>query len=370
VSIFEHACRQPFGNQPDDSPVANPMLDESDQPVTADLVEKGLNVAIAEDQGGLATLQEIERRFGASVAEIVSDCTDAWTEPKPDWRARKEAYIAKLPTKPKRSLLVSLADKVHNAEAILFDHRILGNALWARFTGAAEGTRWYYGELAEFFVKAMPGRLSDRLSRAVAEFAPTTAKSAIVRNTPNEAQMALRAFVNKDATQLEVLLELSEDQKAALAKELARLTTQLPMLRAISDAPSFKRRQRIISGVVKHISALRIFASSENDPERFAREDICFAALTFPEEFDGRHREADNFALAWRWFDQTQRIEAITNAALDNPILRVMRAGLHVPPYRQRLIGRILPGLFEKIFQKAVSAGAHWKLHDVRSALS
>src|SRR5208282_5543609 len=143
---------QPFGNQPDDSPVANPMLDESDQPVTADLVEKGLNVAIAEDQGGLATLQEIERRFGASVAEIVSDCTDAWTEPKPDWRARKEAYIAKLPTKPKRSLLVSLADKVHNAEAILFDHRILGNALWARFTGAAEGTRWYYGELAEFFV--------------------------------------------------------------------------------------------------------------------------------------------------------------------------------------------------------------------------
>jgi hypothetical protein len=24
--IFEHACRQPFGNQPDDSPVANPML--------------------------------------------------------------------------------------------------------------------------------------------------------------------------------------------------------------------------------------------------------------------------------------------------------------------------------------------------------
>src|SRR5277367_2341908 len=46
ASIFEHACRQPFGDQPDDSPVVNPMLDESDQPVTADLVEKGLPVAI------------------------------------------------------------------------------------------------------------------------------------------------------------------------------------------------------------------------------------------------------------------------------------------------------------------------------------
>ena len=27
VSIFEHACRQPFANQPNNSPVANPMFD-------------------------------------------------------------------------------------------------------------------------------------------------------------------------------------------------------------------------------------------------------------------------------------------------------------------------------------------------------
>jgi site-specific DNA recombinase len=46
ASSFEYACRQPFGNQPDDSPVANPMLDETDQPFPADLVEKGLNVAV------------------------------------------------------------------------------------------------------------------------------------------------------------------------------------------------------------------------------------------------------------------------------------------------------------------------------------
>src|ERR1700681_584710 len=46
ASIFEHACRQPFGNQPDNSTVADPMLDEPNQPFLADLVEKGLNVAI------------------------------------------------------------------------------------------------------------------------------------------------------------------------------------------------------------------------------------------------------------------------------------------------------------------------------------
>ena len=93
-----------------------------------------------------------------------------WTEPKPDWRPRKEAYLAKLPAKPTRSLLVSLADKTHNAETILFDYRVLGESLWQRFNGGAEGTRWYYGALADVFSQALPGRLSDRLSWAVAEF--------------------------------------------------------------------------------------------------------------------------------------------------------------------------------------------------------
>jgi (p)ppGpp synthase/HD superfamily hydrolase len=69
----------------------------------------------AEDQAGATILEEIKRKFGDAVADIVSDCTDAWTEPKPDWRPRKEAYLAKLPLKPKQSLLVSLADETHKS---------------------------------------------------------------------------------------------------------------------------------------------------------------------------------------------------------------------------------------------------------------
>src|SRR6202165_1818736 len=48
----------------------------------------------AEDQGGTKTLNEVRRRFGDVVAEIVSDCTDAWDDPKPLWKPRKEAYLA------------------------------------------------------------------------------------------------------------------------------------------------------------------------------------------------------------------------------------------------------------------------------------
>jgi GTP pyrophosphokinase len=64
-------------------------------------------------------------------------------------------------------LLVSLADKVHNAEAILYDYRVLDDRLWARFTGGLGETRWYYRELAEFFVRrvvtaAMPAVVRPR----------------------------------------------------------------------------------------------------------------------------------------------------------------------------------------------------------------
>jgi len=64
-----------------------------------------------------------------------------------------------------------LADKTHNAEAILFDYQALGDRLWNRFNGGAEGTRWYYSALAKFFSNTMPGPLSDRLTRAVVGFA-------------------------------------------------------------------------------------------------------------------------------------------------------------------------------------------------------
>jgi (p)ppGpp synthase/HD superfamily hydrolase len=130
----------------------------------------GLLHDAAEDQGGEDTLAEIRTTFGNTVAGIVSDCTDAWTEPKPPWRERKETYLTALPGKPALTLLVSLADKTHNAEAILFDYCDLGDDLWQRFNGGREGTRWYYNTLAGIFSQVMPGRLSDRLTRAVAGF--------------------------------------------------------------------------------------------------------------------------------------------------------------------------------------------------------
>lgn len=104
-----------------------------------------------EDQGGLEILQEICRRFGENVADIVDGCTDTYETPKPRWRQRKEQYLAHLRTASPSIRRVSLADKLHNARTILVDLRSQGAQVWLRFNGGEAGSLWYYRSLVQIF---------------------------------------------------------------------------------------------------------------------------------------------------------------------------------------------------------------------------
>jgi (p)ppGpp synthase/HD superfamily hydrolase len=123
----------------------------------------------AEDQGGRPTLEEIRRRFGDRVAAIVLGCTDSEIEPKPPWRARKEAYVAHLRNAPRDVLCVSVADKLHNARSILSDLKRHGGGLWSRFSGGRDGVLWYYRTLVRVYQDAGVGFLADELDRVVSE---------------------------------------------------------------------------------------------------------------------------------------------------------------------------------------------------------
>lgn len=122
-----------------------------------------------EDRGGLETLQEIKSKFGNRVSLIVEACSDAVSKPKPPWKERKDAYIASIAEKPKDAVLVSIADKIHNARAILEDYREIGEALWERFKGGRDGTLWYYRALVEAFKPIGPVRMVAELERTVDE---------------------------------------------------------------------------------------------------------------------------------------------------------------------------------------------------------
>ena len=87
--------------------------------------------------------------------------------PKPPWRARKEAYIAHLEHADPDVLLVSCADKLHNARAIVTDLRTHGVEMFERFTGGKDGTVWYYATLSDAFLRFLPGPLARELADAV-----------------------------------------------------------------------------------------------------------------------------------------------------------------------------------------------------------
>src|SRR6266480_1236185 len=146
--------------------------------VTAIALEYGANEteAIAallhdavEDCGGAKRLRDIERKFGKKVARIVEGCTDTDQIPKPPWRERKEAYIAHLKKASASTHLVSAADKLHNARAILHNLRHEGDKLWSRFNGGKEGTLWYYRSLVSAFLEHGRTELVEELDRVVTE---------------------------------------------------------------------------------------------------------------------------------------------------------------------------------------------------------
>jgi (p)ppGpp synthase/HD superfamily hydrolase len=129
-----------------------------------------------EDRGGEPRLSDIRNRFGDRVADIVRFCSDtvvnaAAGQEKEDWHIRKTRYLKHLCLVDHETLLISLSDKVHNARSILRDLRKpeIGIAVWDRFKNPRKDTLWSYRELANAFMKYLPGQLANELSEIVDE---------------------------------------------------------------------------------------------------------------------------------------------------------------------------------------------------------
>ncbi len=99
-----------------------------------------------EDQG--VTVEEITRRFSQEVADLVDAVTESYSHPKPEWIERKNLYLDKLRGSSREAVLISLADKLHNARALeegLYAH---GEGMWEQFFKSRKHeTYWFYQEL-------------------------------------------------------------------------------------------------------------------------------------------------------------------------------------------------------------------------------
>lgn len=127
------------------------------------------------DQG--RTEDVIRELFGVRVAYLVDVCTDAKPAtvdtPKAPWFDRKRAHIAHLRTegiKDPSVLLVPLADKISNSQAVVNDVLLHGDVVWDRFNAKPHQTKWYYTSMLSVFQELIPDNpLVPRLERLVAQ---------------------------------------------------------------------------------------------------------------------------------------------------------------------------------------------------------
>ncbi len=141
-------------------------------PVTEDMVIAALLHDAAEDQGGLRRRQDIEQNFGPNVARMVEGLSDSLSEDsskKQSWLERKQAYIERLRGEPADVQLISVADKIYNARAILEDYREIGPRVWERFKRGRAEQIWYFDELLAVYKSTGTSRIVEELERVVEE---------------------------------------------------------------------------------------------------------------------------------------------------------------------------------------------------------
>jgi hypothetical protein len=92
---------------------------------------------------------------------------------------RKQAYIQRLRGEPEDVRLISAADKLYNARAILEDYREIGPKVWDRFKRGRSDQIWYFDELIAVFKSFGTSGVVEELERVVEELRIISAAEAL-----------------------------------------------------------------------------------------------------------------------------------------------------------------------------------------------
>jgi (p)ppGpp synthase/HD superfamily hydrolase len=144
---------------------------------TAAVLHDTLERVIKLEQPVAPFLNQLEADFGPELVDIVKGCSDCHQAPRPKWKARKAFYLEGLMTASPSVLLVSLADKLHNAQTTFWDLKKQGETAWTLLKGKKEGTLWYYGELSAEFHKRLASEKALFDAGEPSQMSPTRLKN-------------------------------------------------------------------------------------------------------------------------------------------------------------------------------------------------
>jgi hypothetical protein len=124
-----------------------------------DLIIAGLLHDVTED--AKVPVEVLRERFGARVAGVVAPCSDP--DKSLPWIVRKEHTIRQLMQSNDDVLAVAAADKLHNAQCMLADLKVVGDALWSRFKQGLHHQAWYYGSVSHAILTAAKGETAKAI---------------------------------------------------------------------------------------------------------------------------------------------------------------------------------------------------------------
>lgn len=132
----------------------------------------GLLHDTAEDCGGEPIIEQIRWRYGQRVAKAVRGCSDSVTtdpEVKAPWETRKQEHLGHLKDASPDVLIVTAADKLHNARAIWADVRAEGAPALRHFTYPRKIAWYYETTLATLKAAGAPKLLTCPLDEVVTQ---------------------------------------------------------------------------------------------------------------------------------------------------------------------------------------------------------
>lgn len=130
------------------------------------------------------TEQELRRRFGPEIAEMVATLSDTMpgdtADEKSPWRVRKEAYVETLARSCGRTQLVAACDKLDNLRALVEDLESVGIGTLERFSASPRQTRWYYESVRRALSEA-PVAVTRELDELLATLARHVPEASVER---------------------------------------------------------------------------------------------------------------------------------------------------------------------------------------------
>lgn len=106
-------------------------------------------------------LDDIQREFGERVASLVLSASE------PDktltWEERKSHTIESLKQAGEDTLVITLADKIHNLRTLFLEWQQNGEEVWKKFNRGREKQKWYHESVYEATGNGQKSEKVDKL---------------------------------------------------------------------------------------------------------------------------------------------------------------------------------------------------------------